>query len=53
MIKVIILGRGGCSFLVKNSKKIRFWKALADRSNPRGYIHSCPTYREVEVNPQK
>jgi len=47
-IKVTIIGRGKCSFLVKNPKKIKFWKALAHRSNPNTYIHSCVTYKEIK-----
>ena len=54
MIKVTILGRGSCSFLVKDFKKIKWWKALAHRSNPKSYRSSCVTYKEVvDVSPQR
>jgi len=49
MIRVTILGRGACSFLVKNQKKIEWWKALCNRSNPKTYRSSCPTYKEVKA----
>lgn len=48
MIKVTIIGRGACRFIVKNLKKITFWKGLANRSNPKTFQVCCVTYKDYK-----